>query len=658
MEPPAPREPDSERSHPTSEDLELSSYLEESLTPSPSSTADESPETRERGEPTARETIVVVDFGSQYAMLIARRVRECHVYCELIPHDAPWEQVERLNPRGFILSGGPASVYDEGAPQAPAYVFESGLPVLAICYGMQLLAHQLGGKVSPSTHREYGHAVIRWAEGALTPGPSPVRGRGEDPARQGSSVDQLFEGLPPAMPVWMSHGDRITELPPGFRALAHSDSSPYAVMANDRGLIGLQFHPEVVHTPHGKQLLENFLLRVCGCRGDWTAGNFIADSILRIREQVGDGRVICALSGGVDSAVTAALVHRAIGDQLTCIFVNNGLLRREEPERVVDTFHRHLKLNLIHTDATDRFLDRLAGVTDPEEKRRIVGETFIRVFEEEADKLFPDNGGVGSVGAQHPTRRTNGQSHPNSPASETPTEAENAAPSTPARTSARFIAQGTTYPDVIESGAHSTAAEPASRPAPSGASSTVHSSLLTAHSKTAATIKTHHNVGGLPKEMTFELVEPLRYLFKDEVRQVGLALGLPEEIVFRQPFPGPGLAIRIIGEVTREKLDTLRACDWIVMDEVKGAAMYRDLWQAFAVLTDTRSVGVMGDYRTYGHVVAIRAVTAEDAMTADWARLPYDLLARIANRIVNEVPAVNRVVYDITSKPPGTIEWE
>ena len=640
MEPSAPREPDSERSHPTSEDLELASYLE-AATADPSVRAEPPSVRAEPVEARARETIIILDFGSQYSMLIARRVRECHVYCELVPHDAPWEQVERLNPRGFILSGGPASVYDGGAPQAPAYVFESGLPVLGICYGMQLLAHQLGGKVSPSSHREYGHAVIRWADDVGAHHDAP-----------------LHTGLPPSIPVWMSHGDRITELPPGFRALAHSDSSPYAVMANDRGLIGLQFHPEVVHTPHGKQLLENFLLRVCGCRGDWTAGNFIADSILRIREQVGDGRVICALSGGVDSAVTAALVHRAIGDQLTCIFVNNGLLRREEPERVVDTFHRHLKLNLIHTDATDRFLDRLAGVTDPEEKRRIVGETFIRVFEEEADKLFPDNGGVGSVGAQHPTRRTNGQSHPNSPASETPTEAENAAPSTPARTSARFIAQGTTYPDVIESGAHSTAAEPASRPAPSGASSTVHSSLLTAHSKTAATIKTHHNVGGLPKEMTFELVEPLRYLFKDEVRQVGLALGLPEEIVFRQPFPGPGLAIRIIGEVTREKLDTLRACDWIVMDEVKSAAMYRDLWQAFAVLTDTRSVGVMGDYRTYGHVVAIRAVTAEDAMTADWARLPYDLLARIANRIVNEVPAVNRVVYDITSKPPGTIEWE
>ena len=606
--------PDAPRPHPTSEDIEVSSYLEGSLTPGPFPPSGEG---RERGEAARKpETIVVVDFGSQYSMLIARRVRECNVYCELVPHDAPWEQVERLNPRGFILSGGPASVYDEGAPLAPAYVFESGLPVLGICYGMQLLAHQLGGKVAPAPSREYGHAVIRQAV-----------------SDQLSAVsNRMFDGLPPSIPVWMSHGDRITELPPGFRSLAYSDSSPFAVMANDRGLIGLQFHPEVVHTPHGKAILENFLLRVCGCRGDWTAGNFIADSILSVRERVGDGRVICALSGGVDSAVTAALVHRAIGDQLTCIFVNNGLLRREEPERVVDTFHRHLKLNLIHVDATDRFLDALAsseggsasggGVTDPEEKRRIVGETFIRVFEEEADK-------IGAVD---------------------------------------FIAQGTTYPDVIESGGNPSPPAPlpnagegrdwARSPAPSGATA-ANTSHLTPHtSKTAVTIKTHHNVGGLPEEMTFELVEPLRYLFKDEVRQVGLALGLPEEIVFRQPFPGPGLAIRIIGEVTREKLDTLRACDWIVMEEVKRAAMYRDLWQAFAVLTDSRSVGVMGDYRTYGHVVAIRAVTAEDAMTADWARLPYDLLARIANRIVNEVPAVNRVVYDITSKPPGTIEWE
>ena len=542
---------------PTSDDLEVSTYLEIAR-----QREGEQPRPSEPPAPVQPQTIVVLDFGSQYSMLIARRVRECRVYCELLPYDTPGEQIQKLNPHGFILSGGPASVYDEGAPLAPTYVFESSLPVLGICYGMQLLAHQLGGRVAPSHQHEYGHAIIY----------------------QGDAAD-IFHGLPPSMPVWMSHGDRVVDLPPGFRALAHSDSSPIAVMGNDRGIIGLQFHPEVVHTPQGKALLENFLYRICGCRGDWTASNFIADSLLRVRQQVRDGRVLCALSGGVDSAVTAALVHRAVGDQLVCIFVNNGLLRREEQERVQDTFRRHLKMNLVYVDATDRFLDRLAGVTDPEEKRRIVGETFIRVFEAEADKL-------GRVD---------------------------------------FIAQGTTYPDVIES--------------------------AVGHNATAK-IKTHHNVGGLPKEMTFTLIEPLRYLFKDEVRQVGLALGLPEEMVFRQPFPGPGLAIRIIGEVTREKLETLRACDWVVMNEIKKAALYRDLWQAFAILTDSKSVGVMGDYRTYGHVVALRAVTAEDAMTADWARLPYDLLARIANRIVNEVPAVNRVVYDITSKPPGTIEWE
>ncbi len=549
--------PDTTHRVPTSDDLEVSTYLEIAR-------QREGEEPRS-GEPSAAaqpQTVVILDFGSQYSMLIARRVRECRVYCEVVPFDAPWEQVRKLNPLGFILSGGPSSVYDEGALLAPMYVFDSGLPVLGICYGMQLLAHQLGGRVAPSASREYGHAVIY---------------QGDDTG--------IFHGLPPSMPVWMSHGDRVDELPPGFRALAHSDSSPIAVMGNDRGLIGLQFHPEVVHTPQGKSLLENFLYRLCGCRGDWTSGAFIADSIRAVREQVGDGRVLCALSGGVDSAVTAALVHRAVGDHLVCIFVNNGLLRREEAERVQDTFRRHLKMNLMYVDASDRFLERLAGVIDPEEKRRIVGETFIRVFEEEADKL-------GRVD---------------------------------------FIAQGTTYPDVIES--------------------------AVGHSA-AAKIKTHHNVGGLPKEMTFTLIEPLRYLFKDEVRQAGLVLGLPEEMILRQPFPGPGLAIRIIGEVTREKLEVLRGCDWVVMDEVKKAALYRDLWQSFAILTDSRSVGVMGDLRTYGHVVALRAVTAEDAMTADWARLPYDLLARISSRIVNEVPAVNRVVYDITSKPPGTIEWE
>jgi GMP synthase (glutamine-hydrolysing) len=387
------------------------------------------------------------------------------------------------------------------------------------------------------------------------------------------------------MPVWMSHGDRLAQMPPGFRSLAYSDNSPIAAMGNDTGIVALQFHPEVVHTPHGKQLIENFLYRVCGCQGDWTAGNFIADSINRVRAQVGAGHVICALSGGVDSAVAATLVHKAVGDQLTCIFVDNGLLRRQEPERVVDTFERHMEIKLVHVDAGERFLTQLKGVTEPEQKRRIVGETFIRVFEAEADK-------IGEVD---------------------------------------FITQGTTYPDVVESATDNSA---------------------------AAKIKTHHNVGGLPKELTFELIEPLRYLFKDEVRQVGLALGLPEEMVYRQPFPGPGLAIRIIGEVTKERVQVLQAADWIVMDEIKAAGLYRELWQSFAVLTDTRSVGVMGDFRTYGHVVALRAVTAEDAMTADWARLPYDVLARISSRIVNEVPGVNRVVYDITSKPPGTIEWE
>lgn len=539
-------------------DAEVSTYLEIAR-----EKAGEGPSGAAPTVPVQPETVVVIDFGSQFSMLIARRIRECSVFCEVIPPDSTWEQVEKLKPRGVILSGGPASVYEHGAPLTPTWVFEKNLPVLGICYGMQALAHQLGGKVSPSDHREYGHAVVQ----------------------QGDVESPLFTGLPTSFPVWMSHGDRITQLPPGFTSVAYSDNSPYAAMTDGGSKYAIQFHPEVVHTPHGKQIIENFLYKICGCKGDWTPGNFIADSINRIRAEVGDGRIICALSGGVDSAVAATLVHKAVGDQLTCIFVDNGLMRREEPERVVEVFQRNMEIPLVHVDAAERFLTQLKGVIDPEQKRRIVGETFIRVFEQEADK-------IGKVD---------------------------------------FIAQGTTYPDVIES--------------------------ATGHG-TAVKIKTHHNVGGLPKEMTFEVVEPLRFLFKDEVRQVGSALGLPDEMVFRQPFPGPGLSIRIIGEVTAERVAVLQAADWIVMSEVKNAKLYRDLWQSFAVLTDTRSVGVMGDFRTYGHVVALRAVTAEDAMTADWARLPYEVLARISSRIVNEVPGVNRVVYDITSKPPGTIEWE
>ena len=542
----------------TSDDLEVSTYLEIAR-----QKAGEQPILAE-APGVEREAVVVIDFGSQYSLLIARRVRECSVYCEVVPYDAPWQKIAPLKPRGFILSGGPASVYEPGAPLASAHLYESHLPILGICYGMQVLTHQLGGRVAPGTRHEYGYATLH----------------------QSDVESPIFAGLPQSTPVWMSHGDQIVEMPPGFTSLGYTENSPIAIMGNEHGIIGLQFHPEVIHTPQGKEILKNFLYHICGCSGNWTSGIFITDSVERIRGQVGKGRVICALSGGVDSAVTAALVHRAIGDQLTCIFVNNGLLRREEAERILNTLQRNLKVNVIYIDATERFLKRLAGVIDPEVKRRAIGEEFIAVFEEEAAKL-------GRVD---------------------------------------FLAQGTLYPDVIES--------------------------VTPESKASAKIKTHHNVGGLPTKMTLSLIEPLRHLFKDEVREVGLALGLPEEMVWRQPFPGPGLAIRIIGEVTGEKLEILRDADWIVMNEVKKAKLYDQLWQSFAVLTDTRSVGVMGDYRTYGYLVAVRAVTSEDAMTADWARLPYDLLARISNRIVNEVDGVNRVVYDISSKPPSTIEWE
>lgn len=544
----------------TSDDIEVSTYLGIAR-----AMQAEQPEPKETAPLSGRETIIILDFGSQYSMLIARRIRECHVYCEVLPFDAPWERIEKLNPKGFILSGGPASVYADGAPLAPTYVFEKHLPVLGICYGMQAIAHQLGGRVSPGEKREYGHAVLH------------IETDGSD----------LLAGLPTSMPVWMSHGDEVTELPPGFRALAYTENARYAVIGNGEGVYGLQFHPEVTHTPQGKQLIENFAYRVCGCSGNWTPALFISESVERIRAQVGNGKVVCALSGGVDSAVTATLIHRAIGDNLTCIFINNGLLRREEPERVLNTFDNNLKVKVIYIDATERFLRRLRGAVDPELKRRIIGEEFIRIFEEEATKL-------GTVD---------------------------------------FLAQGTVYPDVIESSS-------------------------SRENKASARIKSHHNVGGLPEHMSLNLVEPLRYLFKDEVREVGLELGIPEEMIWRQPFPGPGLSIRVIGEVTAERLDILRSADWIVMNEIKKAKLYGQLWQSFAVLTDVRSVGVMGDTRTYGYLIAIRAVSSSDAMTADWARLPYELLDRMSDRIVNEVPHVNRVVYDITSKPPATIEWE
>ena len=509
--------------------------------------------------------LAILDFGSQYTQLIARRVREAHVYCELFPWDAPPEEVLALKPRGFIFSGGPASVYAAGAPQLPDYVLAQSVPVLGICYGMQLLAHRLGGRVAPAARREYGPAEV-----TLT-----------------ADVPLLFP-LSSDPRVWMSHGDRIEAVPPGFEVLAHSTNSPVAAMGDlERRLYGLQFHPEVVHTVRGREILRCFAVEVCGCVPDWTPAAFIEQAVAAICAQVGTGQIVCGLSGGIDSAVTATLVHRAVGDQLTCIFVNTGLLRRGEPGQVVRTFQNRLGMRLVPVDATEEFLSALNGVTDPEQKRRIIGERFIRVFEREARRL-------GEVS---------------------------------------FLAQGTLYPDVIESRGP--------------------------ERRAAARIKTHHNVGGLPADMSFELVEPLRYLFKDETRAVGEALGLPDEIVWRQPFPGPGLAVRILGEVTWERLETLRAADAILLEELGAEGLLRGATQqAFAVLLPVRSVGVMGDERTYQHVVTIRAVTTEDFMTADWARLDHELLARISNRIVNEVPEVNRVVYDVTSKPPATIEWE
>ncbi|MEX0864736.1 MAG: glutamine-hydrolyzing GMP synthase [Acidimicrobiia bacterium] len=511
--------------------------------------------------PEREPTVLVVDFGAQYAQLIARRVREAHVRSEIVPWDITPDEVRRRRPVGIILSGGPASVYAEDAYRMDSGILDLGIPVLGICYGHQLIAQSLGGKVAHTGEREYGKTAFRATADSV-----------------------LLRGLPNEQPVWMSHGDQVVEVPAGFSPVGTSPGAQVAAMESvDRGLYGVQFHPEVAHTPRGGEILKRFIHEVCGALPTWTSHSIIETQVALIREQVGSGRVICGLSGGVDSAVAAAIVHEAVGDQLTCIFVDHGLLRAGEAEQVEEAFRAAFDVDLIHVKAADRFLEQLAGVTDPEQKRMIIGETFIRIFEEAAS-------GVGE---------------------------------------ARFLVQGTLYPDVIESG-----------------------------SASAATIKTHHNVGGLPEDMTLELVEPLRDLFKDEVRAIGEELGLPEEIVWRQPFPGPGLAVRIIGEVTLERLEVLRAADAIITEEVRRAGLYREIWQAFGVLPTVKTVGVQGDGRTYAYPLVIRAVTSEDAMTADWARIPFEVLERMSSRIINEVPGVNRVAYDISSKPPATIEWE
>ena len=523
----------------------------------------------------AHSRVLILDFGSQYTQVIARRVRECQVYSEIVRYDITAAEIESIQPKGIILSGGPASVYEKSAPQIDLQIFSLGIPVLGICYGMQLMARHLGGEVEFSARREYGAGILHLDE------KSP-----------------LFHGLGEQMDIWSSHGDKLTALPTGFHAIAHTENSAFAAIEDSaRHLYAIQFHPEVSHTPRGREIIENFLFQICHCSMDWTMGSFIDEACRRIRQQVGEEKVVLGLSGGVDSSVAAALLHRAIGDQLTCIFVNNGLLRQNEEEIVQRVFGENFQIKLKYVDASERFLKLLEGVTDPERKRKLIGNEFIRVFEDAVVELAAE------------TRGSKGSGH-----------------------QFRFLAQGTLYPDVIES--------------------------VAIGGNPASLIKSHHNVGGLPEKMHFELVEPLRQLFKDEVRQAGLQLGLPNEIVHRQPFPGPGLAVRILGEVTPERLRILREADTIVTSEMKASDWYYRVWQSFAVLLPVRSVGVMGDQRTYESTIALRIVESQDGMTADWVRLPYEILARISSRIGNEVKGVNRVCFDISTKPPSTIEWE